>query len=119
MVVSFEGGVVNAFSVESRNVLKLQDRMFSTDDNAISCMSKSKVLFVLLLFDIMSESTEDMFTSETAKVSRRLCKTVQLCSHCVRQQPDFKRNTNLCFRRAHFWSTCEYLGVLESNPEYL
>ena len=35
------------------------------------------------------------------------------------QQPDFKRNTNLCFRRAHFWSTCEYLGVLESNPEYL
>ena len=34
--VSFEGGVVNAFSVESRNVLKLQDRMFYTDDNAIS-----------------------------------------------------------------------------------
>ena len=25
-------GVVYAFSVESRNVLKLQDRMFSTDD---------------------------------------------------------------------------------------
>jgi len=37
----------------------------------------------------------------------------------LQQQPDFKRNTNLCFRRAHFWSTWEYLGVLESNPEYL
>jgi len=40
---SFEGGVVNAFSVESRNVLKLQDRMFSTDDNAISCYSKNQL----------------------------------------------------------------------------